>query len=134
MINTRLSVAIHILALVATNPKLSSEQIADSVTTNPVVIRRISSELKKAGLLTARVGVSGFSLTKDPKDVTLLDVYKAVHIEKELFSIHDKPNPNCRVGKNIQGALDVIFESVQSAMENELNNKTLQEVMDHLFK
>ncbi|MDV2884728.1 Rrf2 family transcriptional regulator [Alkalihalophilus pseudofirmus] len=134
MINTRLSVAIHFLALVATNHKLSSEQIADSVTTNPVVIRRISSELKKAGLLTSRAGVSGFSLTRDPKEITLFDVYKAVHLEKELFSIHDKPNPNCPVGKKIQGTLDVTFKSVQSSMENELNNKTLQEVMDHLFK
>lgn len=134
MINTRLSVAIHILALVAINPKLSSEQIADSVTTNPVVIRRISSELKKAGLLTSRVGISGFSLTRDPKEITLLDVYKAVHLEKDLFSIHDKPNPNCLVGKKIQGTLDATFASVESAMENELNNKTLQEVMDHLFK
>ncbi|MGM0899735.1 MAG: Rrf2 family transcriptional regulator [Bacillota bacterium] len=134
MINTRLSVAIHILALVAINPKLSSEQIAGSVTTNPVVIRRISSELKKAGLLTSRVGVPGFSITRDPKEITILDVYKAVHLEKELFSIHDKPNPNCPVGKKIQGTLDVTFESVQTAMENELNNKTLQEVMDHLFK
>ena len=134
MINTRLSVAIHILALVATNHKLSSEQIADSVTTNPVVIRRISSELKKAGLLTSRVGVSGFSLTRDPNKITLLEIYNAVHLEKDLFSIHDKPNPNCPVGKKIQGTLDVTFESVQSAMENELNNKTLQEVMDHLFK
>ncbi|RAR40692.1 Rrf2 family transcriptional regulator [Paenibacillus sp. MDMC362] len=134
MINTRLSVAIHILALVAFNSKLSSEQIADSVTTNPVVIRRISSNLKKAGLLTSRAGVSGFSLTRDPKDITLLDIYKAVNLEKELFSIHDKPNPDCPVGKTIQGTLDVTFKSVQSAMENELNNKTLQEVMDHLFK
>lgn len=134
MINTRLSVAIHILALIAINPKLSSDQIADSVTTNPVVIRRISSELKKAGLVTSRAGVPGSSLTRDPEKITLLDVYKAIHIEKELFSIHDKPNPNCPVGQKIQGTLDVTFDSVQTAMENELGNKTLQEVIDHLSK
>lgn len=133
MINTRLSVAIHILALISINSKLSSEQIAESVTTNPVVIRRISSNLKKAGLLTSRAGVTGFTITRDPKEITLLEIYKAVNLEKELFSIHDKPNPDCPIGKNIQGALDVTFETVQSAMENELNNKTLQEVMDHLF-
>lgn len=134
MINTRMSVAIHILALIAINPKLSSDQIAESVTTNPVVIRRISSELKKAGLLTSRAGVSGSSLTRDPEQITLLDVYQAVHLEKELFSIHEKPNPNCPIGKKIQGTLDVAFDSVQQAMENELNNKTLREVIDHLRK
>lgn len=134
MINTRMSVAIHILSLIAINPKLSSDQIADSVTTNPVVIRRISGELKKAGLVTSRAGIPGFSLTRDPEKITLLDVYKAIHIEKELFSIHDKPNPNCPVGKKIQGTLDVTFDSVQTAMETELGNKTLQEVVDHLRK
>lgn len=132
MINTRLSVAIHILALIAIEPNLSSNQIADSVTTNPVVIRRISSDLKKAGLLTSRAGVTGSSLTKNPKEITLLDIYKAINLERELFSIHEKPNPNCLVGKNIQKTLDVTFEGVQKSMENELEHNTLQEVIDHL--
>lgn len=132
MINTRLSVAIHILALISINPKMSSDQIADSVTTNPVVIRRISSDLKKAGLISSRAGVSGSSLTRDPDKITLLDIYKAIHIERELFSIHNKPNPNCPVGKKIQKTLDITFNSVQTAMEDELSNKTLQGVIDLL--
>lgn len=134
MINTRLSVAIHIMALVATDSTLTSEMIASSVTTNPVVIRRISSDLKKAGLLSSRAGVPGFSLIREPKDITLLDIYKAVNLNKELFSIHDKPNPNCKVGKKIQGTLDVAFNGVQNAMEQELNTKTLQMIIDHLLE
>lgn len=134
MVNTRLSVAIHILSLVALNPTqaLSSEMIASSVTTNSVVIRRISSTLKKAGLLTSRVGVPGFSLTKDPKNISLLDIYNAIQDEKELFPIHEQPNPNCNVGKRIQSTLENTYKSVQEAMENELRNKTLQDVMNHL--
>lgn len=134
MINTRLSVAIHIMSLVAMDPKQSSDQIAQSVTTNPVVIRRLSGDLKKAGLLTSQAGVPGFNLTRDPKDITLLDIYKAVNMEKELFSIHDKPNPKCPVGKRIQGTLDETFKSVQAAMENELNEQTLKDIMNHLFQ
>ncbi|USK92893.1 Rrf2 family transcriptional regulator [Rossellomorea marisflavi] len=134
MINTRLSVAIHIMSLVAMDPKQSSDQIAQSVTTNPVVIRRLSGDLKKAGLLTSQAGVPGFNLTRDPQDITLLDIYKAVNMEKELFSIHDKPNPKCPVGKRIQGTLDETFRSVQAAMENELNEQTLKDIMNHLFQ
>ncbi|KMJ59586.1 transcriptional regulator [Bacillus sp. LL01] len=135
MVNTRLSVAIHILAVVALHPKeaLSSEMIASSVTTNPVVIRRISSSLKKAGLLTSKVGVPGFSLTKEPKEISLLDIYNAIQVDKELFPIHEEPNPNCLVGKRIQSTLEDTYKSVQLAMENELKTKTLQDVMDHLF-
>jgi len=132
MINTRLSVAIHVLSLITTDSTLSSEKIASSVNTNPVVIRRISSDLKKAGILTSKVGVPGSSLTRDPSDITLFDIYKAVHLEKELFPIHNNPNPDCHVGKKIQYTLNVTFESVQTAMENELKNKTLKSVMNHL--
>lgn len=88
MINTRLAVAIHILVLIASKPnvQLSSDIIASSVTTNPAVIRRISSELNKAGIVTSRVGVPGFTLTRDPKEISFLDIYKGILIEKDLFS------------------------------------------------
>lgn len=48
MVNTRLSVAIHILSLIAANPRESSEMIAGSVNTNPVVIRRMISQAQKS--------------------------------------------------------------------------------------
>lgn len=134
MMNTRLSVAIHILSLISTDSTLSSERIASSVNTNPVVIRRISSDLKKAGVLTSKVGVPGSSLNRDPSDITLFDIYKAVLQEKELFPVHNNPNPDCHVGKKIQNSLNITFDSVQLAMENELKNKTLQDVMNHLSK
>ncbi|MCY9431975.1 Rrf2 family transcriptional regulator, partial [Bacillus spizizenii] len=46
MINSRLSVAIHILSLISMDEKESSETIAGSVNTNPVVVRRMISMLK----------------------------------------------------------------------------------------
>jgi Rrf2 family protein len=135
MINSRLAVAIHIMVLVASSPSapMSSEIIAGSVNTNPVVIRRISGMLKKAGLLTSRAGITGSELTKDPAHISLLDIFKAVQPKDELFAVHEKPNPNCEVGKNIQSTLDVTFDRVQQAMENELANQSLKDVMNHLF-
>lgn len=133
--NSRLAVAIHIMVLVASNSRepLSSDMIAGSVNTNPVVIRRISGMLKKAGLLTSRAGITGSELTKDPAHISLLDIFKAVQPKDELFAIHEKPNPNCAVGKNIQSALDVTFDRAQRAMETELANQSLKDVMNHLF-
>lgn len=134
MINTRLAVAIHILALIASNPQSqpTSELIASSVNTNPVVVRRISSLLKKAGILTSRPGVPGAALKKEPSEISLLEIYKAVQVHDELFAIHEKPNPNCSVGKNIQATLDTTFDSVQKAMEKELKNKSLKDILEHL--
>jgi Rrf2 family protein len=134
MINTRLSVAIHILALVATQQEkpMSSDFIAGSVNTNPVVVRRLSSSLKKAGIMTSRPGQPGAQLRKLPENITLLDVYKAVQTQDELFAIHNKPNPNCEVGSRIQATLDKTFERVQQAMEQELANQTLADVVKEL--
>ncbi|MGE8206571.1 Rrf2 family transcriptional regulator [Heyndrickxia sp. NPDC080065] len=137
MINTRFAVAIHILSLVASTKereKLTSDWIAASVNTNPVVIRRISGMLKKAGLLESQVGIPGSILTKLPSNITLLEVYKAVQPKEELFALHDKPNPECPVGKRIQSTLDDVFHSIQTEMESKLASQTLQDVLDHLFQ
>ncbi|ASB87034.1 Rrf2 family transcriptional regulator [Bacillus sonorensis] len=135
MVNSRLAVAIHILSLIASNPReqVSSDIIAGSVNTNPVVIRRMISMLKKAGILTSRPGVAGASLKRDPADISLLDIYRAVQSQEELFAIHEKPNPDCPVGKRIQSTLDETFHSVQKAMENELASKSLKDILSHLF-
>lgn len=135
MINTRFAVAIHILALTATHSreKLTSEYMASSVNTNPVVIRRISGMLKKAGLLTSTVGIPGTTLKKEPGQISLLEVYRAVQNHEDLFAIHEKPNLKCPVGASIQATLDDTFSSVQQAMENELAGKSLKDIVDHLF-
>lgn len=122
------------MTLIATEPKISSNEIANSVTTNPTVIRRMISKLKKANLLKSKAGVTGFSLTRKPKDITLLDIFKAVNLEMQLFSIHSSPNPNCPIGKKIQETLNNTFDSVQSALEQDLNNRTLQDIMENLFE
>lgn len=105
MINSRLAVAIHILSLISMDEKASSEIIADSVNTNPVVVRRMISLLKKADILTSRAGVPGASLKKDPADISLLDVYRAVQKQEELFAVHENPNPKCPVGKKFRTRL-----------------------------
>ena len=78
--DTRLAVAAHILALLsfAGSEYRSSDLLARSVNTNAVVVRRLTGQLKKAGLVEIRRGVGGTALNRKPEDITLLDVYKAV--------------------------------------------------------
>lgn len=135
MVNSRFAVAIHILSLIATTSDkalLTSDFIAGSVNTNPVVVRRISSLLKKVGLISSRKGISGYELTKKPEDISLYDIYRAVEEPKELFAIHQAPNPDCSVGRQIGTTLTDVFGSVQQAMENELRSQTLQSILDRL--
>ena len=135
MVNSRFAVAIHILSLIATTSDkalLTSDFIAGSVNTNPVVVRRISSLLKKAGLISSRKGISGYELTKKPEDISLYDIYRAVEEPEELFAIHQAPNLACSVGRQIGTTLTDVFGSVQQAMENELRSQTLQSILDRL--
>ncbi|MEK4248644.1 Rrf2 family transcriptional regulator [Paenibacillus sp. FSL W7-1287] len=132
-ISSRFAVGIHILALIELNKDgvSTSEFIANSVNTNPVVIRKIIGMLKQAQLVHVRPGIAGAELAKKISDITLLDVYKAVQVvsENELFSIHDQPNPQCPVGRNIQEAIGPVLITAQSAMEKVLNHITIKDIV-----
>ena len=53
MLSSKLTVGVHILTLLASSPgePLTSEYIAGSVNTNPVVIRRLLGLLREAGVV-----------------------------------------------------------------------------------
>lgn len=137
-ISSRFTVAVHILSLISIqkNVLCTSEWIAGSVNTNPVVIRRIMGMLKKAGMVSVTSGTGGASLIKNLNEITLLDVYKAVEVveEGELFQFQENPNPDCPVGSNIQGVLELILISAQEAMEQVLKEVTMEELVNHLSK
>lgn len=132
-ISSRFSIAVHTLSLIAVSPHdCTGDYIAGSVNTNPVVIRRIMSMLKKAGLVDVRPGVGGASLLKDPSQITLLDVYRAVNVteENQLFRIHENPNIRCPVGRNIEQVLQAELRDAQSVMEQRLAQTTLAQLID----
>lgn len=137
-ISSRFAVGIHILTLIEINKSgvNTSEYLASSVNTNAAVIRKIMGMLKSAGLVNVRPGIAGAQLAKDLSEITLFDVYKAVNVvqEKELFSIHDHPNPDCPVGRNIQDTVMPIFSVAQSAMEKALSNVTLADIVNDILE
>ncbi|PYI54663.1 Rrf2 family transcriptional regulator [Paenibacillus flagellatus] len=131
-ISTRFSMAVHTLSLIAVSPnECTGDFIAGSVNTNPVVIRRIMGMLKKAGLVDVRPGVGGATLLKEPGRITLLDIYRAVDVTEEnrLFRMHESPNMNCPVGRNIEQALQSELQAAQSAMEQRLARTTLEQLI-----
>ncbi len=135
-ISSRFSIATHILVMMALSPPLTGDQMAASVQTNPVVIRRIIGQLKRAGLVNVKAGIGGATLRKDPSEITLLDVYCAVEIvqDNELFSFHDDPSPDCPVGANIERLLRKIMQEAQMAMEERLAKVRLQDLVGQLEK
>ncbi|CAM5793129.1 MULTISPECIES: Rrf2 family transcriptional regulator [Brevibacillus] len=135
-ISSRFSIAVHILSLlaIAKDAHGTSEWIAGSVNTNPVTIRRILGQLKKAGLVNVRAGTGGAYLLKGLDEISLLDVFRAVDVveEDQLFHLHEQPNPDCPVGANIQAVLQLIFTRAQNVMEQFLADITVDEVVNQL--
>ena len=127
--SSRFPVATHILVALHWNEGtlLSSEQLADTVNTNAVVIRRVLGMLREAGVVTTLAGAHGGStLAKRPSDITLLAVYQAVE-DTSLFRLHC-PNDTCALGGVIEQTLMPIYTQAEHAMEHTLAGITLEQV------
>ena len=133
--NSRFTVAVHALALLAIvrGKPATSDYIARSVNTNPVVIRRILGVLGKAGLVETHPGAGGGSeLAKDPADISLLDIYRLMG-NIDLFPMHTQPpSDDCICGRHIQNVLSDVFSEAQQAMERILAGLTVQDIEDQI--
>jgi Rrf2 family protein len=129
VLSSKLSVGIHVLTVFALKPDepLTSEFIACSVNTNPVVIRRLLGSLRDAGIVESRTGVGGgWSLLVDPERITLLDILRAVEPQDEIFALHrSEPNPECPCGLHIQGVLTEVYDKIQDGMARQLASITV---------
>jgi Rrf2 family protein len=133
--NSRLTIAAHILAWMELDRRggrevVTSEQIAGSVNTNPVVIRRCLGDLRKAGFVEARRGAgAGWSLVRDPESISLFDVHQAVE-QGPLFGMHHTPpNEGCPVGYGIQPALRRVYGGLEEAVRRQLAQTSVADVL-----
>ncbi|WP_328461709.1 Rrf2 family transcriptional regulator [Streptomyces sp. NBC_00448] len=138
--NSRLTVAAHALTWIGLYQRrghevATSEQIATSVNTNPVVIRRLLAQLRKAGLVDSRRGAgAGWTLSRDLPTITLLDVYEAVE-PGPIFALHPAtPDPECVVGHGIAPVLSVVYDGVETTLRAELARTTLEDVLHDVLK
>lgn len=133
-ISSRFTIALHMLTCMEVfkkDYKITSDFLAGSIQVNPVIIRNLLLQLKKAGVIQVRRGPGGASLSKAPEEITFLEIYRAVECVEynTLFHFHENPNLKCPVGKNIHKLLDDKLIRVQEAMERELEAITLADVM-----
>lgn len=132
--NSRLTIAAHALVWMDLHQRLgatlsTSEQVAESVNTNPVVIRRLVSQLRAAGLVESRRGAgAGWRLARPLAEITLLDVYTAIE-PGPLFALHKAtPNQGCPVGAGIRPAMERVYGGVEETLRRELAATTLADV------
>ena len=132
-ITSRLTMAVHMVCAIDyfkdTQP-VTSSFLAKSIGTSPVMVRTIMGMLKEAGIISSSKGKRGIDLARPLKDITLLDLWRAVDETEadSLFHFHENPSPLCPVGRNIHAALDDGLERAQKALEDQLAAVHMDEV------
>ena len=133
--NSRMTIAVHALAWMALARRdgrtvLTSEQVAVSVNTNPVIIRRCLGDLHRAGLVHVRRGAgAGWSLARPPAEITLLEVHDAVGPEPPFGLHHGEPNLECPVGRGIRPALSRRYGQIEQVLRRELAAVSVADVL-----
>ncbi|HEY2793933.1 MAG TPA: Rrf2 family transcriptional regulator [Micromonosporaceae bacterium] len=133
--NSRLTVAVHALAWMALArdrglEQMTSDQVAASVNTNPVIIRRSLGDLHRAGLVEVRRGAgAGWRLAREPHEITLRDVYDAVEHEPLFAMHHTEPNLECPVGYGIRPVLGELYGGIDATLRAELARTTIADVL-----
>ncbi|MCX6067799.1 MAG: Rrf2 family transcriptional regulator [Chloroflexi bacterium] len=134
--NQQFAVSCHILAVLAAYPTtlVTSETIAESVDTHPVVIRRIMAHLRQHGLVDSRPGASGgWRLLRPAAEISLREVYRAISHE-EALAMHQHPNQDCPIGSKIQGALGDVFDEAQTALETALEKFSVANLLENILR
>ena len=130
--NSRLASAIHIMSFVAHagDEGTTSEAIAKSLHTNPVVVRKILKLLEREGLVSLRQGRhGGVGLPRPPSGITLGQIYNAVESESGVFAMRSQVHEGCMVARAMKRRLGAIFDSANDAVEQALSKTSLAEMV-----
>lgn len=131
----RFPVAAHALAYLAHKDAydaaraMPSAVLAASIPTNPVVIRRVTALLAKAGLIATRPGASGGSwLLRRPEDIRLDQVLRAVNGCAHLGSTPQGAK-GCPVSEHIPRQVARALTAADSAAHEALSRITIADLL-----
>ena len=135
--NTQFAVAIHALTLIELFPAwgkghlLSSGAIAESVRTNPVVIRRVMGLLRDQGLVQSQPGPGGgWKLSRPSDEINLRDIFRAVQEESIFAMPRQEPSAECPVGAWLPSVLVSCFKEAETALIDRLAEVSIADVVE----
>jgi len=133
--SVQFTVATHIMAALAYyhDEEISSAILADSVNADPTFVRKSLSKLSKAGLVVTKRGKSGASvLARPPRQITLLDIYRA-SAAPAAFAVHSYPvEKRCPVSRNLKECMAGVLSQAQDSFERSLAKMTLANLVGQI--
>lgn len=132
MANTQFSDTIHVLVYIAyfKKDKMTSQEIASSLETSASLIRKIMANLKRSELLKPTHGPTQLALAREPKDITLKDIYDTLPGNPPLLNVDTHTSQNCPVGKAMPKVLVGYYQGIQEAAEAQMAKTTLQDLIN----
>jgi len=108
---------------------VTSEDLGAQMGVNPVFIRQTMAGLRDAGLLISVKGHGGgWSIAKSLKDISLLDVYKALG-EPVLIQQHRTPlSPTCAIEHVVGRSLNEAFQDAEELIMKRFSNIRLNDL------
>jgi Rrf2 family protein len=135
--SVQFTVAAHIMTALGFfhGQEIASAALAESVNADPTFVRKSLSKLSRAGLIITTRGKNGASkLTRSPKQITLLDIYRA-SAAPPTFAIHSYPvEKRCPISLNIKGCMSSVLKKAQDSFENSLEGVTLADVVGEIHR
>ncbi|RED92795.1 RrF2 family transcriptional regulator [Marinoscillum furvescens] len=109
-----------------------STELAESLMTNAVVIRRLIGLLRTAGIVKTVAGPKGgFALNRAASEISLWDLYLATR-DSQLFRQPAKINPTCPVSSHLGFLVSDSFSQAEQDMKPALDNETIDQLTQKL--
>lgn len=129
--------AIHLMAYLTyregRDTLVTSDELAQMVQQNPVVVRRLISKLREAELVTTVRGKQGgFRLNRPANQLNLLAIFTAIEGEEpDLFSLDtmEKRTDCPSISNSIQQTLNDILRQSLQEMKNDLAKHAIDSVL-----
>ena len=134
-VNQDFGIALHILTYLSfmDTDFISSSLLAESIDTNPVIVRTIAKKLANEGLLEIKRGRGGYKINKPVNEISLYDVYITLYDNHILRATH-LANVNCPLGAEMSSAIGCVLEDASSEIEELLKKYHISNIKDNVIK
>lgn len=127
--NIDFAIGLHIMGFLTSSDGrlVSSNIMAESFGTSPVVLRRVLARLNQSGLVETKRGASGGSkLARHANKINLKEVYKSVCLKPELFARH--PQGEDAISSVIGGYINDIYDEAETIMLRHLESTSVADM------
>lgn len=135
IMTSRLTHALHVVGMLAQServgaPWTTSADLARSMATNAVVVKRLLGDLGRAGLVETKRGRGGGArLARPAASISLADVFDAVREGETLLALYPSgPSPTCEVAPHIERYVQALYADAEARAREAFASRTVADL------